>query len=177
MTTVELSYSLYGSGQKQNMSQVLVMRGPVQFGTTVQHKDVKGTYFGDEYFPILEEYVNHTFGSGQPEPRHPSKFICDHRLSLMIQLAPQVSFEGLTLEDLIQSRLHTLHFTNTDVGKHTRLVGGDQVLYRPALHMRSLNMAVMPEYDAISRVDTSRLSLVGRYTRQILFTGHWQYIL
>lgn len=80
----------------------------------------------------------------------------------MKQLSPQVTFEDLTLEDLIQSPLYTLQITNTDVAKHTRIVGGDRVSYITACILRPLNTAVMPEYDTIPRVNTSQLSLAGR---------------
>lgn len=125
------------------------MRGRTQFDITVQHKDIEGTHFGDQYFPIIEERRNNPFGPSQL--RDPFKYICDYCWPLIEQLAPQMSFEGLTLEHLMHSPLYTLQIVKADIYRETRIVRADRCSYELAFYILLLKTAESPEYHAIPR--------------------------
>ncbi|KAK5075601.1 hypothetical protein LTS08_001332 [Lithohypha guttulata] len=157
MATSNPSYSVYGGGFGQDQSSVQAMRGRTRFDITVRHQEIKETYFGDHYLPLLEAMWARLHDLSA---RDHIDYICEYCLPLMEQLAPQVSFKGLKLEDLLHSPLYALEIVKTDIPGDTRIVGADRCTYSPANFIAPLETVHLPPgCDAIPRFAASQISL------------------
>lgn len=171
------AYAIHGGVTEQDMSGVLAMRGRTQFDITVRHEEIDATHFGDRYLSLVkahrdrfDAFLSHSDSTKTWDQRDVSSFIhssgearryiCDYCLPLLEQLAPQMSFQGLTLEDLLRSPVYTLEIVKTGFPGDTQIIGGNKCSYTPALNLLPLEIVELPpECNAIPRFAGSEFSM------------------
>lgn len=134
------------------------MRGYTRFDVTFRHKEIDATHFGNRYFSLIE--ANRDKVHELLNPREPLRYICDYCLAFLEQLAPQMSFQGLTLEDLVHSPIYTFEVVRTDIPGDTHVIGGDGCSHTPALNILPLSTVNLPpECSGITRFAANKISL------------------
>ncbi|KAK5937862.1 hypothetical protein PMZ80_009991 [Knufia obscura] len=180
MATTTSAYAVEAGEINDDMSWVLAMRGCARFSITVRHKEIDTTSFGEQYFSIIEASRDKVHGFVRLT--EPFRYNCEYCMPLLKERAPQMSFEGLTLEDLLHSPVYTFEIVKAEVPGGTRIVGGDKFSRSPAFHILPLKTVSLPlECSAIDRFAASQINLddhdpsIGLQGRLPVSEGRYMY--
>jgi hypothetical protein len=153
-------YIVDAGSVEEETSWVLVLRGRTQFSITVQHQEIEATDFGVKYLALIRTHTDKV--KGYVRSREPLRFICDHCLQLLEQLAPQTSVQGCSIEDLVRSPTYTLEIVRAEAPGDTLIRGADRCSFTPASEICPIETAKLPSgYEATSRSRAEHIFVRG----------------